>query len=262
MNLNQGKDAMAKHLRWIGLLLLLLLLPPQGCSQDVQSPPASAGGQIIRVRLLEDLQSATVSASDSLRFSLSTSPGQRFVRIAPNSDASLLLSATTWTLGGANLGGGILTLQAGPDGTLRINHAAYRGALRFVPVGNDKFDVVNDVAVEDYLKGVVPKEMYRDWHAEAFKAQAVVARTYALYESRTAGVGRYWDVYDDQRSQVYGGIGAESPQTSRAVNATAGKNLQDLFHQLLRRRFGGGGGCVSRRSVHHAPQRAISRAVL
>ena len=86
----------------------------------------------------------------------------------------------------------------------------------------DKFDAVNDVEVDDYLKGVVPAEMYSNWHLEAFKAQAVAARTYALYESRTGGVGRYWDVFPDVRSQMYGGLDRETTQARQAVDDTAG----------------------------------------
>jgi SpoIID/LytB domain protein len=49
--------------------------------------------------------------------------------------------------------------------------------------------VVNDVDLEGYLKGVLAKELLRDWHEEAYRAQAIVARTYALYEMKTAGTG-------------------------------------------------------------------------
>jgi stage II sporulation protein D len=49
-----------------------------------------------------------------------------------------------------------------------------------------------------------------------------VARTYALYEARTAGIGRHYDVTDDTRSQVYGGIASETPKSRDAVLHTEG----------------------------------------
>src|SRR5205823_1138865 len=68
--------------------------------------------------------------------------------------------------------------------------------------------------------GVVPREMPSAWEAEALKAQAVAARSYALANLHAGGS---FDVYSDTRSQVYGGIAAEQPSTNDAVAATAGE---------------------------------------
>jgi stage II sporulation protein D len=91
-----------------------------------------------------------------------------------------------------------------------------------VPSGTSTFDVINDVDVDDYLKGVLARELRRGWDEEAYRAQAIVARTYALYEARVAGPGRYWDLYPDQRSQVYGGLAAETSKSRDAVDDTRG----------------------------------------
>lgn len=100
----------------------------------------------------------------------------------------------------------------------------YRGALRAVPVQGG-FDLVNVVGMEDYLKGVVPREMPASWGNDAFGAlvaQAVAARSYALSTmSPTAG----YDLFDDQRSQVYGGITSEDPRSTKAVVRTRGTVL-------------------------------------
>ena len=98
-----------------------------------------------------------------------------------------------WHIGSLNVSGSVLALFPGSGGTLSVNDSAYRGSLRFVPLDDGGFDVVNDVEIDDYLKGVLAVELYRDWQLEAYKAQAVVARTYALYHSHTEGLGRYWD---------------------------------------------------------------------
>ena len=111
---------------------------------------------------------------------------------------------------------------------------------------------MNHVGLEDYLAGVVPMEMPADWNPQAYRAQAVAARTYALYDIQSRPPSaRSWDVYDDTRSQVYGGLGAESDKSRAAVADTAGvvarlraggggENLQGLLLLLLRRRDGGG----------------------
>ena len=81
--------------------------------------------------------------------------------------------------------------------------------------------LVNSVGLEPYLYGVVPREMPSLWPAEALKAQAVAARSYALAIRKTGA----FDLYADTRSQVYGGVAAETPTTNAAVDATAGQVL-------------------------------------
>jgi stage II sporulation protein D len=79
---------------------------------------------------------------------------------------------------------------------------------------------VNSVGIEQYLYGVVPAEMPASWSAEALKAQAVVARSYALTSRRS---GLAYDVYADVRSQVYRGVTGEVATTNDAVRATRGR---------------------------------------
>ena len=95
---------------------------------------------------------------------------------------------------------------------------AYRGTFTVTSDGK-KLTLVNTVPLEQYLYAVVPSEMPRTWLPEALKAQAVAARSYALAVRKTTGA---FDVYADTRSQVYGGVTAESPTTTAAVDATAG----------------------------------------
>jgi stage II sporulation protein D len=92
----------------------------------------------------------------------------------------------------------------------------YRGSL-VVRLASGQLQVVNRVALERYLWGVVPGEMPAAWHEEALKVQAVAARSYALVSRRT---GNSFDVYADTRDQVYGGVLVEDPRSTAAVNAT------------------------------------------
>ncbi len=100
------------------------------------------------------------------------------------------------------------------------SNAAYRGSLGF-----DGGRVVNKLNLDDYVKGVIAKESIPSWGdsggMEALKAQAVVARSYAL--SAIAG-GKKID--DTQNSQMYGGVAGEDPRTNRAADATAGQILR------------------------------------
>ncbi len=112
-----------------------------------------------------------------------------------------------------------LVLQPAPGSVLRLDGKAYRGQLE-VRADSRRLAVVNRLGLEAYLQGVVPGEMPSDWPAEALKAQAVAARSYALAQ-RVAG--KPFDVYADVRSQVYGGVAYEKPTTTAAVRATAGE---------------------------------------
>ena len=116
---------------------------------------------------------------------------------------------------------------------LTLDGRAYRGQLE-VAVTAGKLNVVNAVGLEQYLHGVVAQEMPGAWPAEALKAQAVAARSYALARRVT---GRGFDLYADVRSQVYGGIAAERATTTAAVDTTKGevllwqgKPIDALFH--------------------------------
>jgi stage II sporulation protein D len=111
---------------------------------------------------------------------------------------------------------GPLLLQPGTS-PLQLKHL-YRGSIQ-VDVVSGKLRAINMVGLEQYLYGVVPSEMPYTWHPEALKAQAVVARSYAIATRKTGA----FDLYPDTRSQVYLGLEHERPSTNAAVDATAGK---------------------------------------
>jgi stage II sporulation protein D len=114
---------------------------------------------------------------------------------------------------------GPVTFRARPDASLAVGEKGYRGDLRVAKEGA-KLQLVNVVGLEDYLLGVVPGEMPKDWPLEALKAQAVAARTYAV---GNLVKGRTFDLYSDWRSQVYYGVGSEAPGPTRAVQETRGE---------------------------------------
>lgn len=96
----------------------------------------------------------------------------------------------------------------------------YRGSIEF-RVESGKLTVVNELNIEDYLRGVVASEMPASWPAEALKTQAVAARNFALQRVESTR-GSSFNVTCDQSSQVYGGYDAESPATNKAVEDTRG----------------------------------------
>lgn len=110
-----------------------------------------------------------------------------------------------------------------PGGTLYLGKREYRRSLIFLP-SEGKLTVINELRLEDYLKGVLPWEANPEWHAEALKAQAVVSRTYALFRA----IERRYDPYDlssGVMSQVYKGRSIEKVSTNAAIEATRGEIL-------------------------------------
>jgi stage II sporulation protein D len=101
-----------------------------------------------------------------------------------------------------------------------VTSGSYRGALEFRPGTFGGVDAINAVSLEQYVAGVISRESPASWPLEALKAQAVAARTYAITTTK-GGAG--FDHYPDTRSQVYGGVAAETPSTDQAVADTRGQ---------------------------------------
>ncbi|MDR1510390.1 MAG: SpoIID/LytB domain-containing protein, partial [Synergistaceae bacterium] len=127
--------------------------------------------------------------------------------------------------GGLSVGGAVLALPvtATAKNWIGWNNVRYRGRLIFIRSGSG-FTVINEVAIENYVRGILKMEMSSDWPLEALKAQAILARTYAVRNRGRFGK-RGYDFDAGENSQVYRGINAESPQTDKAVSQTAGMIL-------------------------------------
>ncbi|MGW8179388.1 MAG: SpoIID/LytB domain-containing protein [bacterium] len=114
-------------------------------------------------------------------------------------------------------------LQPADGQVLELDSRPYRGVIEvFVnPVGDPV--AVNELEIEEYLRGVVPGELGPRKYPllEAQKAQAVAARTFAF--KHLGGNARFgFDLFRDQRSQVYEGVGSEEPLSDRGIQETKG----------------------------------------
>lgn len=221
--------------RWI-VAVAGLALGLAGCTKDdgggvggggpnAATPPrpiqrTAAGVPVVRVKLLAGVSSVKLGSMADPSLRVNDSKAATLALAGRSVDVSL--TAGGWSLSGAGVARGALEVTPGPA-ALMVNGAPYRGKIRLVPAAAEgKFDVINEVDVDDYLKSVISRELYKDWQPETYRAQAIVARTYALYEVATAPQGGNWDVYPDTRSQVYGGISAETPKSIDAVVSTRG----------------------------------------
>jgi len=108
---------------------------------------------------------------------------------------------------------------AGRD-RLQVNGRWYRSRIS-IRAEKGRVRVINHISLEQYLYGVLPREVYVSWPPAALQAQAVAARTYALYHMIVQRE-RSYDVLATTSSQVYGGLEREHPATNAAVDATRG----------------------------------------
>lgn len=117
---------------------------------------------------------------------------------------------------------GIVIATLDDEEYIKYNGIEYRGELVLYRFSDSDITVVNVVDLEEYLYGVVPKEMSAGHPLEALKAQAVAARTYAC-----DSVGKYkkwnFDVTNTTSDQAYGGVNAEKSDTTKAIDKTAGE---------------------------------------
>jgi SpoIID/LytB domain protein len=115
----------------------------------------------------------------------------------------------------------IKPVKYGKSNYILLNGRPYLGSVRFI-IENNFLVPINKLPMEDYLKGVLPSEIFPSWHIESLKAQAVAARTYALKRVHQV-------ITDDVGSQRYDGYiwwdESKYKNTNEAVNATKGQVL-------------------------------------
>ena len=122
-----------------------------------------------------------------------------------------------------SLGTAAIVLRPDTNGYVSTKGKWYHGKLMVKNV-NGKLIVINDVDLENYLKGVVPSEMPASWEYEALKAQAIAARSFALANLGKQAKNGY-DLKDNTEDQAYGGASAETNKTNKAVDETHGLDL-------------------------------------
>jgi len=196
---------------WIALVFLLLPVP--GSAND-----------LIRVLLVQDAQRLEVSAAGGLTVRL---PNGETRAVADTVVARPIpggLTVNGETVAGDSIvvrsRNGDLTVRNGSNGGGEQKPLVVTGSLKLLVRGGT-LQLVNEVDLEEYTKGVVPAEMSPAWHPEALKAQAVVARTYALYQ-RTLNAARDYDLVATVQDQVYQGRQGIDQRVQQAVESTRG----------------------------------------
>jgi stage II sporulation protein D len=183
------------------------------------TPGAAFPSETIRVAIANNLRSVTLRSSAGLFVSGMPSNGREKKMI----------------FGAASLADSPTRVRS-VDGLTEVNGRKYRGLVELRRGKKGLILVVNELDIEDYLKGVIAAEIPPAWEFEALKAQAVAARTYAMYQKLTSGK-RPFHIFATVDSQVYDGTRGERPNAVRAVLETKGlvisyhgKTISAFFH--------------------------------
>ena len=203
----------------------------------VMAPDAVLAAQSIRVLLSADVYRLDVQADGAVWLTDASRDGR-----AIRSDARITANGKGFLVNGTRIAHERLTLRAGERGlTLMLvkpNDKLPSVSKPIKPVNDQRlampvsglvhvvrkgkgFLVINQVDLEEYVKGVVPGEVNSSWHPEMLKAQAVAARTYALYQQMLSA-SRDYDVVATVQDQVYKGKDGVDTAVLRAVDETRG----------------------------------------
>ncbi len=200
------KSVLNKKYHWLlsGLLWLLIVFPAQAIE--------------LRVAIKKDVSSLKIGSSTEAI--VKDDLGKQIGQITPMS--SLAVKAERNKISIKNLVGKTeLIIEPKDNGYVWIGDRWYRGKTRLIREHNT-ITAINHVDLEDYLYSVVGAEAVSTWPIEALKAQAVAARSYALYK-RNSQANNIYDVDTTVGTQVYKGLDTEYTTTHEAVNSTLGQ---------------------------------------
>lgn len=206
---------------WLGVMLWMFLIVPAQASV------------IMRVRIKQDVKQVKVGSStaavvkDGSGRSLGQLPGREAYyaqAVAGGIALDKWKSPLFW-------------IEPKGKGFVYIGDRWYRGRTLVIPTEKG-LTAVNWVDLEEYLYSVLGGEMDARWHPEALKAQAIAARSYALYRRQKQQTNPVYDVGNTpDKWQIYKGVIAEHPKIYAAVDATAGQVLthnnqiiESVFH--------------------------------
>jgi stage II sporulation protein D len=171
----------------------------------------------LRVAIQKNVSSVKIGSSTTAVVKDNT--GQKIGELTPM--ASLAAQPDGGKILLDRLQGAEITIEPTNNGYVWICDRWYRGKTHLVLNGNN-ITAINDVDLEQYLYSVVGAEAVSTWPIEALKAQAVAARSYALYKRKTESNNLY-DLDTTIGTQVYKGLDTEYTTTHQAVNSTAGQ---------------------------------------
>jgi stage II sporulation protein D len=185
------------------------------------SVPAEGGDQV-RVLVIRNLSLINIQGAELLLKDLHTGR-TLFYNKKYSSLAISRATGNTLRVSGQRISAKAFLLTSS-EGSMGVNGRRYQNQLQFFPSPNGGLWAVNELPMEDYVAGLINCELPTQWPMEVLKVQAVIARTYALYQKMNRP-GELYDVDSTVVDQVYEGIEKIDARSRQAVKATEGELL-------------------------------------
>ncbi|MCG9892153.1 MAG: SpoIID/LytB domain-containing protein [Thermosynechococcaceae cyanobacterium MS004] len=172
----------------------------------------------LRVAIARNVDTVAIATSDA--GVVTDQSGRVLGSLSPQTAVTAFPSNTGLQVGSWQTPSVVWVKPRSPNGLVYIGERWYRGSVQLLQVSG-KVLAVNYVDLESYLYSVVGAEMPASWPAQALKAQAIAARSYAVVHM-TRPAGDHYDLGATPRWQAYSGVESEAESTQLAVNATRG----------------------------------------
>ena len=165
---------------------------------------------------------SAIAFASNTAITITNDKGNKISTLSASDVHTAQFSGSGLSIGGTSLPAGVF-LEPETGGLLYLNNRPYRGKLLLAPDSSGQLHAINYINLRHYLYSVVASEVSPSWSAEAIKAQAVAARSYALtYYFKPAGKTLF-HLGSDEYYQVYSGTQKEDDRSNQAVDATAGE---------------------------------------
>lgn len=230
IKLNTGK--VNKNFLFLGICIFLMIIFANGALSAEKSP-------ILRVGIFLDQTEINIGGDGTFRIynlkskSLVSEERNKIIKMLPHNKGIEILGKGVYS-------GPINIIPVGNTKIIVIINGQkyrYRGNIEIV-IDRDykKLNVINIIGIEEYLYGVLKKEISPRWPTETLKAQAVAARTYAIFNMNKY-IDKGYNISASTDSQAYGGVNHEDPLTNSAVDKTRGiivvykgKTINAVYH--------------------------------
>jgi len=217
------------HIKKIKLIFILLFF----CITYIYSK--NFPETIIKVAILIDVNNVNISCEDEY-FLYNMQTGE-IVELDHKNNILVEINKSGILLNNTQINTNFIRLVSKKDNCfIYINGKRYRDSILIKKNKNNKITVINELGLEGYLYGILPREVDDGWKIEALKAQAVISRTYAV-NNLTKHEKDGFNFCNTVHCQVYSGVESEKPETNKAVNLTKGeiltyngKTVNSLYH--------------------------------
>lgn len=195
------------------LIAMLCLATILFSDQKARAVEALLPGEMIRVAIIKGADSVTVAGNGLLAVNESGRAQPFEYPLVVRSESGKLVTVSD----------SFRVLRLAASDTVLVNGKPYRGLVELSLQGG-KLLVVNELPLEQYLVGVITSEISSSWPMEAIKAQAVIARTYAMVKKEERS-GAFYHLESTVMDQAYNGSAAEDNRAARGVRETEGEVL-------------------------------------